>query len=84
MTDRHHQDSPDDERLIALETRIAYLEDTVSQLSELLFERGKVLTEMDQRLRLLKERFDRLLEDSGLDDSSSTDAMLADERPPHY
>ena len=74
----------DDDRLITLETRIAYLEDTVSQLSGLLFERGKELAEMEQRLRLLKERFDRVMEDSGLEESSTGDGLPADERPPHY
>ncbi|MEM8981526.1 MAG: SlyX family protein [Pseudomonadota bacterium] len=65
----------DDDRLTATETKLAYLEDAVETLSDVVIKQREML---DSLLRQLSELSDRLdAADSGTDPN-------ADERPPHY
>ena len=61
-----------------LEIRIAYQDDTISQLSDQLYRQDQALSRLAERCRALEARVSELKPDEG-----DTHA-LADERPPHY
>ena len=61
-----------------LEIRIAYQDDTISQLSDLLYRQDQALTRLAERCKALETRVAQLKQDSG--DTYTS----ADERPPHY
>ncbi len=68
-----------EDTLIDLQTRVAYQEDTINQLNE-------VVTRQDSQLLLLREQLRSLaqrLEDISRQPAAGPSA-IADERPPHY
>ena len=64
-------------RLIDLETRIAYQDDSLIKLQQLVNEHQKQLYHLDVRFEALLSRFGNLM------DSRDTGA-IPNEKPPHY
>ncbi|NOX28023.1 MAG: SlyX family protein [Gammaproteobacteria bacterium] len=64
-------------RFVDIETRIAYQEDTIQQLNDVVTKQQKQIDQLEELSRLLTDRYQSL---QGV--SNSTDA--ADEKPPHY
>ena len=64
-----------EERLAELEVKCAYLEKTVSELSDVLWQQQRALDALQDQYRTLK---DKVGADPGLVDASRND------RPPHY
>ncbi|MBU3069555.1 SlyX family protein [Aestuariicella sp. G3-2] len=62
-----------------LETRLAFQEDTLNALDQVIAEQDRLLSRQQMQLQLLAEKFKTM--ESRLDDPQ---APMADERPPHY
>lgn len=67
----------DDQRLVDIETKIAYQEHMISELNEVVFQQQKTMDELKKTVELLKGR----LVDIGDMMSAPTQA---NEKPPHY
>lgn len=67
------------EQLIEIQTRVAYQEDTLTQLNDVISRQDGELVQLKQQLRLLAQRLDELVREPG-----QNDAEIIDERPPHY
>lgn len=65
-------------RLIEIETRVAYQDDAVIKLTELVQAHQKQLYQLDVRFETLLERFRNLL------DTRASSQEIPNERPPHY
>lgn len=65
--------------IVDLQMRIAYQEDTIAQLNEVVAQQDKSLLLLQQQMKLLLERFESL---NYSQEPSGTN--LVDERPPHY
>ncbi|MET0356657.1 MAG: SlyX family protein [Cellvibrio sp.] len=65
--------------LIELQTRLAYQEDTIHQLNEVITRQDAVILQLQQQMRLLAKRIEELSfsRDAGADE-------ITNERPPHY
>lgn len=66
-----------DERIEALETRLAHQEHGLQQLSEELWTQQQTIDRLTATIDALRRRLQSLSDDGG-------DAAPADERPPHY
>ena len=66
-----------EDRLIDLETRLAFQEDAIATLDEVVTRQQRQLDVMLQQIDLLKERLER-------GEGASESAADIDERPPHY
>ena len=64
--------------LIELQTRLAYQEDTIQQLNDVITQQDATILQLQQQMRLLAKRMDEiaLAQDSG--------GEILNERPPHY
>lgn len=67
----------DEQRIIEIETRLAYQEQTILELNEVITDQQAQLTRLAQIADELKARFRALGSGDGGSDSP-------DERPPHY
>jgi len=67
-----------DQRLIELETRIAFQEDTIQQLSDVIYRQQKQIDKLEQICKLLGERLQEMATGDFINPSP------ADEKPPHY
>ncbi|WP_039911950.1 SlyX family protein [Cellvibrio mixtus] len=67
------------EQLIDLQTRVAYQEDTLEQLNQVITQQDADITQLKQQIRILAQR----LEDS-LRTQGQGGEQIQDERPPHY
>lgn len=67
----------DNERLIELETRLAYQEDTIQQLNDVVCRQQDQIDQLQARCDLLVSRTRELSE-------KLPDPLNGDERPPHY
>ena len=67
------------EQLIDIETRLAYQEDTIAQLNEVITKQDADIIKMSQQLRLLAKRFDDLQYDQ-----ADAGGEVTNDRPPHY
>jgi SlyX protein len=63
-----------DDSLEQVQTKIAYLERSIAELSDVVFQQHKEIQALEAKLKALKER----LEDTGIDRAT------VQERPPHY
>jgi SlyX protein len=65
--------------LIELQTRLAYQEDTIQQLNEVITKQDATILQLQQQMRLLAKRVEEIsfAPDSGADE-------ITNERPPHY
>ncbi|HSX85836.1 MAG TPA: SlyX family protein [Cellvibrio sp.] len=67
------------EQLIELQTRVAFQEDTLTQLNQVVAKQDQEILTLQQQLRLLAKRFDDTLYQQ-----EQGDGKPLDERPPHY
>lgn len=67
-----------EERLITLETKLAYQEDTLLKLQELVLAQQKQLYRMEQERQFFKDQFQALRESGG------GSQLIPNEKPPHY
>ncbi|AQT58961.1 MAG TPA: SlyX family protein [Cellvibrio sp.] len=67
------------EQLIELQTRVAYQEDTLAQLNDVIARQDAELIQLKQQLRLIAQRLDELSRNP-----AQGDGEVMDERPPHY
>jgi SlyX protein len=67
------------DELIELQTRIAYQEDTITQLNNVVTKQDADIIQLQQQMRLLAKRLDEL---SFTQEADGDD--ISNERPPHY
>lgn len=67
------------DELIDLQTRVAYQEDTLAQLDQIVTKQDADIIQLQQQVRLLAKRLDETL---FAQEQADNDA--ASERPPHY
>jgi SlyX protein len=65
--------------LIELQTRLAYQEDTIHQLNNVVTQQDNTILQLQQQMRLLAKRIDEI---SFVQDGSNEE--ITNERPPHY
>jgi len=63
-----------DDRLVKMEVKIAYMEETIATLDSVVREQSGEITTLKNRLSLMEKRFSELIDDS----------LPAGEKPPHY
>ena len=63
-----------DESLERVESKIAYLERSITELSDVVFRQHKEIQALEAKLKALKERLEE----------TSNDRATLQERPPHY
>jgi SlyX protein len=69
-----------EEQLIDVQTRVAYQEDTLAQLNDVITRQDAEIVQLKQQVRLLAQRLDELARNP----SQGDEADSATERPPHY
>lgn len=69
-----------EEQLIDVQTRVAYQEDTLVQLNDVITRQDAEIMQLKQQMRLLARRLDELARDP----SPSGESEITMERPPHY
>lgn len=69
-----------DERIVRLEEKVAYLERHVTAQDKVMLELGDAVVRLRAELRMLRERANESGSGVGRDDGGE----LRDERPPHY
>lgn len=67
------------DELIELQTRIAYQEDTINQLNQVITKQDADILQLQHQMRILAKRIDELSFAQG---DGSED--ITNERPPHY
>ena len=70
-----------EQRIISIETKIAYQEDTIAQLNDVVCNQQ---TQIDILERLTQQLIARVRDLSEASVQSSGEFSAADERPPHY
>ena len=68
-----------DDELIELQTRLAFQEDTINQLNQVVTQQDADIIQLQQQLRLLAKRVDELSYQAGAGGEE-----VVSERPPHY
>lgn len=68
-----------EEQLIDVQTRVAYQEDTLAQLNEVITRQDAEIIQLKQQLRLLAQRIDEIQRDP-----AQAGDEITNERPPHY
>lgn len=63
-----------DDRLMKMEVKIAYMEETITTLDSVVTEQNTEIANLKNRLSLMEKRFSELIDDS----------LPAGEKPPHY
>ena len=66
-----------EDRLVDLETRLAYQDQLVDELNKLVYEQDKRLRKLEETCKELSKQFTSLAEDSGVTEYD-------DQPPPHY
>ena len=66
-----------EDRLIEIETRIAYQEDTIQQLNDIVTKQQQQIDRLEELSKSLTARYQSL-------QTTETDLNMADEKPPHY
>ncbi len=70
-----------EQRIITIEMKLAYQEDTISQLNDVIYRQQN---QIDALERLTQRLINRVHELSATATSSVAEFSAADERPPHY
>lgn len=78
MTNAH-----DEPRQADLESRLAFQEETLGQLGELVASQDRRIAHLEQQLQALAVRY-RSLRDALDEAKGLADGAFPDERPPHY
>jgi SlyX protein len=68
------------DRLVELETKFSFQEDTIQELNEVIIRQQRQIDELTLRLNRLGEQ----MEDLQASASGSQSFSLQDEKPPHY
>jgi SlyX protein len=68
-----------EEQLIDIQTRVAYQEDTLTQLNDVITRQDADIIQLKQQLRILAQRLDEISRDP-----AQGDTEITNERPPHY
>lgn len=66
-----------EERIINLETKVSYQEDTIQELNKIVFEQQKRLEQIESAYRTLVARTKDITEETFAQ-------QITDEKPPHY
>ncbi len=66
-------------QLVDLQTRVAYHEDTLEQLNDVIAQQDADIIQLKQQIRLLAKRLDELHHEQG-----QNDGEIPSDRPPHY
>lgn len=69
-----------EEQLIDVQTRVAYQEDTLAQLNDVITKQDAEIVQLKQQVRLLAQRLDELARDP----AQAGEADITNDRPPHY
>jgi len=69
-----------EEQLIDVQTRVAYQEDTLAQLNDVITKQDADIVQLKQQVRLLAQRVDELMRDPAQADVTE----IINDRPPHY
>ncbi len=67
----------DDDRIVPMETKLAYLEKAVAELDTLVYDYGRRTERLEEAMREMARRLSELGSEKG-------PVMPAGERPPHY
>lgn len=67
------------DELIDIQTRLAFQEDTINQLNQVIIKQDADIIQLKQQLRVLAKKLDELAYQS-----STPAAETVNERPPHY
>lgn len=68
-----------EDQLMDLQTRVAYQENTLEQLNDVIAEQDADIIQLKQQIRLLAKRMEEVESEQSIGD-----AEIIDERPPHY
>lgn len=68
-----------EDRIIELETRLAYQEDTLQQLNQVVTEQDQMILRLQEHMRLVADKLISI--EGGLEQGGD---MPVNERPPHY
>lgn len=71
-----------EERLIHLETQLAFQDDLLEQLNQQLIRQDQSIRNLQDQIRILSTRFKELQQAAS--EPVGQQPSLADERPPHY
>lgn len=69
-----------EEQLIDVQTRVAYQEDTLTQLNDVITKQDAEIMQLKQQMRLLAQRLDELMRDP----AQGGENEIINDRPPHY
>lgn len=69
-----------EEKIIDLETRITYQDDTLQELSDIIYQQQKQIDQLNKMMELMLGK----LQDISQNQSGSQSTHIADEKPPHY
>lgn len=69
-----------EEQLIDVQTRVAYQEDALAQLNDVITRQDAEIVQLKQQIRLLAQRLDELARDP----AQGSEIEITNERPPHY
>lgn len=69
-----------EEQLIDVQTRVAYQEDTLAKLNDVITKQDTEIVQLKQQVRLLAQRLEELMRDPAQGD----DTDITNDRPPHY
>ena len=73
---KHMTDNTTQEQLIELETRLAYQEDTMQQLSDQIYQQQQQIDRLEKLVIQLLDQTREIM--------ASSSGEVSDERPPHY
>ena len=69
-----------EEQLIDVQTRVAYQEDTLAQLNDVITKQDAEIVQLKQQMRLMAQRLDELMRDPVQGEGTE----ITNDRPPHY
>jgi SlyX protein len=67
-----------DNKIIALEEKIAHIQHMLDDLNMVVFRQGETIENLNNQIKELKEKMENLKS------SQSSDEVINDDKPPHY
>ena len=67
-----------DNKIIALEEKIAHIQDMLDDLNMVVFRQGKTIENLNNQIKELKEKLENLKS------PQSSQDLINDDKPPHY
>lgn len=65
-----------EERILDMETKMAYQENTIKELSDIIYEQQKKIDLLEEKIGILVDQFKAFADSSG--------GGIRDDKPPHY